>query len=390
VYAPPERTLVARPAAPAPAAPRPHLVQLDALRAFAVLGVLVSHFMHDTPRLRVGGPWGVRLFFVLSGFLITGILLECRAAIARDGGGVAFTLRQFYARRALRIAPVYYATLLAAWLLGVPAVREGLWWHVAYLSNLHFALTDSWHAPLSHFWSLAVEEQFYLAWPLLVLLAPARLLLPAMALAVAAAPAYRWLCAAAGVRDMVLWTLPFTALDSLGVGALLAAGSLRWPRARAACDGRWLAWATGALLLLVAAIQLPWALQHAPLRWLRAGPLYETVLSLASAGVVLGAARRWRGPVGRLLEWPPLGYLGRISYGVYVVHLFMVPAVPALFAAAGLPYPAAEGWARFALLTAASVAVAAASWHWLERPLNDLKRHFPYRRDDARAVVEGG
>lgn len=365
------------------AAARGHLIQLDGLRALAVLGVLVSHYMHETPSLSFGGPWGVRLFFVLSGFLITSILLDCREAMESGRQGLAFTLRRFYIRRALRIFPLFYATLLAAWLLGVPEVRANGLWHAAYLSNIYFAITETWNFPLSHFWSLAVEEQFYLVWPLLILLAPARLLLPSILLAIAAAPAFRWIGTAAGLHDMMLWNLPFTALDSLGLGAMLAASSMRWPRAGGLDRGGRLAGATVALLLLVAAMHVPWVAQRPPVQWLHDARLYETIVSLASAAVILGAARGWRGPVGRLLEWRLLVYVGRISYGVYVLHLFMELVLPRLFAGAGLPFPHEQGWWRFLLLTAGTIAAAAMSWHWFEKPINDLKARFPYRRPAA-------
>jgi peptidoglycan/LPS O-acetylase OafA/YrhL len=205
--------------------------------------------------------------------------------------GVGFTLRQFYIRRFLRIFPLFYATLLVAWACGVAEVRASIGWHVAYLSNVYFALTDAWHPPVSHFWSLAVEEQFYLVWPFLVLLAPARLLVPAIVAAIAMAPAFRWIGAAAGVREMVLYNVPIAALDALGIGALLAVLPATRPGLRAVAERRGFAWGTGALLLLVLALHLRPLATRPPLRWVDQAGLVETVASLAFAGVILGAAR---------------------------------------------------------------------------------------------------
>ncbi|MGH7802858.1 MAG: acyltransferase family protein, partial [Candidatus Binatia bacterium] len=144
---------------------RERFAELDALRAFAVTLVVWSHAVGGevgVGALRVGGYHGVTLFFVISGFLITGILLDARAAAARAGTSAGFALRAFYARRFLRIFPVYYAVLLVTFALGFDAVREELGWHLAYLSNWHFAARGEFGISTSHLWSLAVEEQFYL------------------------------------------------------------------------------------------------------------------------------------------------------------------------------------------------------------------------------------
>jgi peptidoglycan/LPS O-acetylase OafA/YrhL len=362
-----------------------HVPQLDALRAFAVLAVLASHYCYTMPFWSAAGAFGVRLFFVLSGFLITGILLRSRAAIETGHSDVAFAMRQFYVRRFLRIFPLFYATLLIAWALGVPAVRADLGWHLAYLSNVRFAITNEWPAPLSHFWSLAVEEQFYLVWPAFVLLSPRRLLRPALLALIAVGPLWRGLGAAAGLREMVVWNLPFTALDSLGIGSLLALATTGTPIG-AAAPGRKPAWAlygaAGAAVLLLVAWFIPSPVLG-PVRWLFGHGGFLTAISLVFAGLVLQSARGWPGPVGRALAWGPLTYLGRISYGVYVVHLFTPGLVRWALARAGLPYPETPGLVQFTILTAATIALAAASWHLFERPLNDLKRHFPYVRPPA-------
>ena len=367
------------PAAP-PAAARddgPHMPQLDALRAVAVLGVLASHFCRDTPALAAAGHLGVRLFFVLSGFLITGILLRCRALVDA-GQPIGLTLRRFYARRALRIAPLYYAVLLLAWVAGIPYMREAAAWHAAYLSNIYFVRIDAWQGPLSHFWSLAVEEQFYLVWPALILLVPQRSLVRAVVGVVALGPLYRAAGELAGLPQMALWTMPFTALDALGFGALLAlpADPSRAPDRPRPTAG-WLPGAAVVSAALLAWYLGAWTERPTSFFWLMNHGLGELAWTVVFGAVVLGAARGFRGPVGRCLEWAPLAYVGRISYGIYLIHLFVPMFLPRALAAAGLAYPASEGY-RFACLTAATIALAALSWTLYERPLNGLKRWFPY------------
>ena len=145
--------------------------QLDALRAIAVTMVLYSHFLAPNGS-SFWGHIGVRLFFVLSGFLITRLLLEARAAAEFEAGPA---LRSFYIRRALRIFPPYFAVLGFVWLTDLEQSSGSLVWHALYLSNFWYALRNEW-TPwlLCHFWSLSIEEQFYIAWPLVVLLAPRR------------------------------------------------------------------------------------------------------------------------------------------------------------------------------------------------------------------------
>ena len=132
-----------------------HAPHLDGLRAVAVLAVAWSHW---APRHQFGIPFGtgVHLFFVLSGYLITRILLRIRTADSRAAG-----LRAFYIRRALRIFPAYYLWVAFA-VATLPSVAATWPWHVGYLSNLLIYRQHEWAGPVSHWWSLAVEEQFYL------------------------------------------------------------------------------------------------------------------------------------------------------------------------------------------------------------------------------------
>ena len=154
---------------------RKHIPALDGVRAVAVLLVICFHFWQVftygpyslVGKIAMWGQTGVDLFFVLSGFLITGILLDTK-------GSPSF-LRNFYARRILRIFPLYYATLLTIYLIG-PLFRWSAWvpenqslWFWTYLQNLPMTFAPGHVAGPEHFWSLAVEEQFYMVWPFLVL-----------------------------------------------------------------------------------------------------------------------------------------------------------------------------------------------------------------------------
>lgn len=327
----------------------------------AVVAVAWSHWGRAYP-FSVPFGAGVHLFYVLSGFLITGILLRLREA-----GDRRFAIRAFYARRALRIFPAFYLALALAALAAVPPVRETWAWHAAYLSNVWIYVGGVWPGTISHFWSLAVEEQFYLVWPTLIVFAPARLLVPVVCLAIASAPLFRWWLAELGQRESFLALLTPGCMDSLGVGALLATMGARAQRQRALILTLGLA---GWLPLVAAgwlAVSLP--------SWLLA--LKQTFQALVFGWLVLGGAAGFAGWPGRLLSARPLLYLGRISYGLYLAHGFAGDIVRGMLALVGVSAPPAGPW-RLALLAGVTILLASASWHFLEAPLNGLKSRVPY------------
>src|SRR5512137_2924489 len=249
---------------PVPRAPAPgaHHPALDGMRGVAVLMVLAFHLLHvdgeggTLERAILGATrsgWaGVDLFFVLSGFLITGILLDAR-------GGPGY-FRAFYARRVLRIFPLYYA-YLAVLFLAVPALlpaldvrRETQGWLWTYLGNVLFAREGGFQASpfTGHFWSLAVEEQFYLFWPFLVWLLPRRWLAAACLGLVAGAFALRFAIHRTTFNATAAYVLTPARMDALAMGALVAIAAREpawWPRVRRAAP--WVLVASAAAIAAV-------------------------------------------------------------------------------------------------------------------------------------------
>jgi peptidoglycan/LPS O-acetylase OafA/YrhL len=318
---------------------------------------------------------GVRLFFVLSGFLITGILLRCRERKAAEQASGWHLLGRFYARRFLRIFPVYYAVLFAAALVNVRPVREYFWWHLSYTSNVIYALQGDFNGPGSHFWSLAVEEQFYLVWPWLILFTPQRLLVPLNVVIVALAVGFRSLGASLGWNALALQILPFGCLDALGLGSLLAvltAGGRTWSRHshRYASISFWSGLSVLAFLTLANGVAWGRKLEIAFQVW---------GMALVFVALVAWAARGLVGLPGRLLSWRPMVYVGKISYGIYVYHAFMPVICPRIFAFLGLNAIYQQFGAM--LNTALTLLVAAASWHFFEAPINRFKERFNYVRE---------
>lgn len=369
-----------------------YMPQLDALRAFAVLAVLVSHYCHfdsalaQTPHL---GRWGVQLFFVLSGFLITGILMRIRTSI--ESGDLTFKtgLWHFYGRRYLRLAPIYYLTLIAVLFIN-PNLREYFWWYATYLQNFLFLKVGSTNmtpAPeLNHFWTLAVEEQFYLVWPFLIIFTPRRWLVKAIVAAVCCVIPFKLVMFAMG-QDISIKVLMPAQVELLGMGSLLAAlyyGSVDGP-AKAARLVRWIFWPGLALFVIYAVARylelvygeaFPFGNRPALLVTGPASALLFTCL-------IYRAARGFTGITGAVLRLPLLLYIGKISYGIYVYHYIVEFAFDQhLFPALGVPSPESNIH-RFALYTSSTILVSIASWHAIEFPLSRLKKYLRYEESES-------
>jgi peptidoglycan/LPS O-acetylase OafA/YrhL len=354
-------------------APIPYMRQLDGLRAIAVFVVLIEHFLpryfSQNPLL----PWGkmgVHLFFVLSGYLITGILLASRGDTG--GGRLLFHARRFYLRRTLRIFPIYYLVVTAAALAGVDAVWKQLGWHLTYLSNVSFALQNGWEQPVEHLWTLCVEEQFYLFWPWVIFLIPQRHLLGAVSALIAIGPLYRGFCLLVGANEFATcYQLP-SCLDSLGMGALLAIVS---HGGRHGILKKWL----HRVGLYVA---LPLFVLLQPARFFGWAPgLYGCIeyslLALVFLVVVDKAAVGMTNSLGRVLERPGMVYIGKISYGIYLYHNFVPYGLGQVLKRMGTDLPEITGL-RFVVWVGLTVAIAAASWTFIERPISRIKGRIAY------------
>lgn len=355
--------------------------QLDALRAIAVTMVMYSHFF-AAGGSSFWGHIGVRLFFVLSGFLITRLLLEARAAAEFEA---VPALKSFYVRRALRIFPPYFAVLGFVWLVDLEQSRGSLAWHALYLSNFWFALRNEWTPwVLAHLWSLSIEEQFYIVWPLIVLLAPRRRLGAICIGVILLSLSYRFYWPITGAPSLARDLLPPASMDALAVGALLAVhrtGTAQLPQ--------WLrlGWPAFAAAFFVLQWFVPTPADSVQEwgRWLllEVLPLAPLVAVVASCSPGLGGYR------GMLLGLPPLLALGRVSYGVYLYHPIVLSL--AVKSQPWIPVNVSEqGPGRLLVAGTATVIVASVSWLLFERPLNSLKRHFPYVAPGTGAAIRAG
>ncbi|MFT3925211.1 MAG: acyltransferase [Myxococcales bacterium] len=376
-----------------------HVPALDGIRGLAIGLVLLLHFVGNTQaytsfeRVLVKGAnygtYGVALFFVLSGYLITGILIDAK--------GQPGYFRNFYARRSLRIFPLYYGVLVvglwlwpAAWAPPELAVsRERQAWLWGYVANFLVAKEQRWDALpyFNHFWSLAVEEHFYFLWPLLVARSSARGLLWWAGGLSLLALVLRVVLAADGAHELVTYTITPTRMDGLCLGGLLAA----WARRPNGLDQlkRWAPWVfAGSILYSV----LGYVLVHrfAPDLHRVYFEVRETfVLLLFACLLVWVVTSPTESPLARFFTSSPMITLGKYSYGLYVFHAmiswYFARQRTEDWVAAQVGSHTLAVFIQATVGVAASFAIALLSFHFIEKRFLSLKSRFEAKPHSARA-----
>jgi peptidoglycan/LPS O-acetylase OafA/YrhL len=349
---------------------------LQGLRGLAVLAVVIYHChprLAGTPLYAVSlwGWAGVNLFFVLSGFLITSILLESKTK--------KNYFRNFYGRRALRIWPVYILVLAvcylnAPWFIGLPipaAIRTAPWWaYVLFLQNLfHLALPPA----ISPTWSLAIEEQYYFLWaPIVRFLRHPWTLAAVLATALVVSPLFR--------RSHFPWITPthsLTHLDGIAMGSLLALGLYTVGLNRRI----WLAVGfTGMVCGFAAAATFAGgtAFLDSALSTGFGGTVLAVIASTSGAAADRSPSPKWasaHNPINLVLSRGPLAFYGRISYGLYMTHI-MVFIYFGWFDLRMNPYGTAGNLAIVAFRLITATASATALWYGFESRILRLKRFF--------------
>jgi peptidoglycan/LPS O-acetylase OafA/YrhL len=341
--------------------------QFDGLRALAVLTVMVDHFGADVPNFPLPdwihlGATGVRLFLVLSGYFITASLRRARDRMDLDGFSAGRTIGSFYWRRFLRISPAYFAFVAIALILNIGAIRQNWPWVLSGTVNWLIAWKNQWPLTISHLWSICVQEQFYLIWPLLILLLPRKWMLHAILSVALAGIAFRIGCVIFSVPTIARWVLPFGSLDSLAAGAALGwcGAQLRGSRA---------GWLVAAICLSMLALAAVLRLgDPTQLRSVMVEPLE------AGAFVILVArtATGFGGYTARFLTHPGLVFAGRISYGLYIYHI-LVAMLFQRWLPSQLRFLITTPSLRLMVFGMATVVVAALSWRFIEQPISRFR-----------------
>jgi peptidoglycan/LPS O-acetylase OafA/YrhL len=367
-------------AAPSSDLARGFIREIEGLRAIAITVVMVHRFWPQTGRLaaheRVAelGWMGVDLFFVISGFLIAGILLDAR--------GKPDYYKNFYARRVLRIFPLYYLFISAVFFVFpllqgcsyfdsrfVRASGSPLWYFF-YLGNVPEMIGYNPPFFLAPVWSLAIEEQFYILFPLAVAVLDRRKLVGLLLGVVLFAPVFRLATLLVFPdNERVQYLATPSRFDEIALGCLLAIGfrSARFnvppARAHSLLGGALFVFGLG---LAVSAFD-------------RTTPVGRvagySIVAFTCAALVLWTVVNRERRVTAFLRWRPVMYVGKLCYGLYLLHRPASFMINALLARGWLPI-APDSALAIALKYATALGLATLSWHLLERPILELKRHF--------------
>ncbi len=417
---------------------RKHYPALDGLRGLAILLVLFIHYSQvlpvrgglgaDAEALAFQGWMGVTLFFVLSGFLITGILYDAK--------GQSHYFRNFYARRTLRIFPLYYGVLAVelaillvikfgfphAWLhLHNPRkIWAAMPWLWTYTTNIGMAFGGMNPVIEGHFWSLAVEEQFYLVWPVVIFLLGRRGIIRVCLVLVATAFATRFLLTALGFGPYAAYSFTPCQFDALGLGALVAvlareSRASGWMRRYSVRIFTAAASVTVLTFVVLVAVRVnPASLGNMDVHIVRGGDTGGLVdfrdipwlcdalyapLDIAFAALLAAIVTGASAGLQRVFTWKPLRALGGYSYGLYVFHFIVFMVLGNLL----IHFPRIRDATTNDMLPAIglllanlviSLTLAVASFHLYEKRFLKLKKYFPERVaaaviNDQRSTTNG-
>jgi len=368
-----------------------HFAPLDGLRGLAILMVIATHTIDGPGRTGVEngmfliaktGWTGVTLFFALSGFLISGILLDTRHRKQ--------SLRSFLARRSLRIFPIYFG-FLAAYFFLLPHVFPSLprvapheriyYW--TYLTNIKQWLSGSLAGcpPLAPLWSLSVEEQIYLAWPLLILFLPARQLGPLFAALAVGSVVWRIMAFRSGMPTLWIYTWTPGNIEPFAYGGLVA-----WLSRNPGGQRLLKLWSLPICLCAGLTILTFIGIYHHFNLWSNSYFMMTAGMSLsaifAASLIALTITTRDSALLNRCLSWSMLRYTGRFSYAMYLFHVTVIVLLrpyfqhPTSIGGGGASRPVLL-LALYAAVCAVSFGAAAISWFGFESHFLKLKRFFP-------------
>ena len=363
---------------------------LDTLRAFAVFFVIIEHFgvwFDDTSFsgrliktvLIPDGGFGVDLFFVLSGFLITSILFNAKHA---DHNRKPFVIiKNFFIRRALRIFPVYYMLLVLLYIVNYPGLREHIGYYLSYTANILCYRTNSWNS-FSHTWTLDVEEQFYLLWPWLVIFINDRY--------------FKYVAIAAIFTGIISTYIAMNVLRHIGpllvlncIDAFAIGGFYAWARQNEQA-GKLFTGAINKMGLIALAMYFYWKISVFCGYNSYGLFMSKTANSLVAIWLIIAVIKNKSEWIRKyILENRFLNYIGKISYGIYLYHYVYIngycnPFNHWLYNIT-LPYPSfnrvihdhhCDYWIEVSII----ILIAAVSYKLIEKPLLSLKGRFNYTR----------
>ena len=355
-----------------------YIKQLDSIRAIAVFLVIIWHWVPRNSLIENihAGYLGVNIFFVLSGFLITQILFSNRCKAESSFEAKTNVLNNFYARRVLRIFPIYYLTILITIALNhrlaLGVTKTEILSNVTYTTNFYIYLNKAWPKASLHFWSLAVEEQFYLAWPLMMLFIPKKSLVPTMLAFIAIGIVSQLM-----ITNYEVGNLPTTTcLDCFGAGGLLAYIVVYRPNSLQ----KFYRYLSIVALAGLAVLIISWQFDH----YFRNTRFIHAIIATWIINHIL--IYRNKGSVlVSLLSGNLLIFIGKVSYGIYLYHILYVYVASKLWYQyifnlyAHLIDKQYEPWIFLAINFWILLLIAWLSWRFIEKPILSLKHRFKYR-----------
>lgn len=342
--------------------------KLNSIRTIAVVLVIISHYFRRTDFLNFGET-GVDIFFFLSGFLITSLLVRDHKRIEAGQLSIPAALKNFYVRRALRIFPLYYAVIIALYALGPKTgtgIRQNFAYFFFYLPNHYFFNRGDWDGILSHFWSLGVEEQYYLVWPFIFFFARDRRVPTILMAMIAISLGFRgYMKLTTGNNFYDILTL--SCIHKFAAGALLT--YFMEPLRRNFTGNQRL---HDTLFLLTFPVYAALCVFDVPMAWL----LRDLVVFYFFFYSLMTALHRNDGLFHRVLANSWMVYLGLISYGLYVFHLITPWLVTNALGKLGLLRITEQEYLFAGICFLVTVAMSHLSYFLYEKKFLDMKRHF--------------
>ncbi len=353
--------------------------QLDGFRFFSIISVMICHFINTGFITRLPLGYGVMFFFVLSSFLITRILLNAKIKNIDNKKSNSHTLKQFYIRRSLRIFPVYYILLFFLFLINYYPCREIFTWLITYSVNLFIGYSGdiSIAGSYSHLWSLAIEEQFYILFPIFIFAIRQKYILSFLVGLVFIGLFGRMFLYFSNPLNIGLWNFhTISALDSLGIGGILGYLSLYKESFLKKIIGNKMLFLSSVFAFLIVMI-FSYSIYDNDLKYnFYSGVLMRFLFNIMSFWILgWSITFSYKGIIKYILENKIVIYLGKISYGLYLYHYFVLNIGNLILRKLELSFNMEFKALLFGMI---SILIASLSWFLIEKPINKLKNNFIY------------
>lgn len=355
-----------------------YFIQLDGLRFFAILFVMIAHWLQwqTNKAIYKGFPFteGVTLFFVLSGYLITDILLRNRLKSDELNISKLLLVKAFYIRRALRIFPVYFITILFLLAISYKNILSVFPWLITFSSNIYMPLKSQYMGNFNHFWSLAVEEQFYLFWPWLIVFIPSKHIEKSILLIIIVSVVSKHLFYSYTGNWMAVSYYTICCMNALGLGALLAYWSIFKQDRVSFLLNPFLV-----LLSIVSYFTIHYLAFFKEWEWEK--NVLDSFLFALMCVLFLNyaAQNKFKSVFKYILENKFVVYSGKISYAMYLFHLF-IPDFYKEYLYPKMGLDITNKFLSFLIYYTTAFILAHISWQLIEKPFNNLKKYFPYAK----------